>query len=121
QNPGLPTIVTTHKYTARDGTRAVGGPLDMSLIDPQDNNPQMVWDEFISQHDQIFLVLSGHIGGQGYGVDYNDSGREVHTMLSDYQPRWQAVRIADPEGRYSGKPLTGDGWLRLLSFDLDSE
>ena len=120
QNPGLPTIITTHKYTGRDGRRAVGGPLDMSLIDPQDNNPQMVWDEFISQHDQIFLVLSGHIGGQGHGVDYNDSGKEVHQILSDFQPRWRAARIADPQGRHAGKPLTGDGWLRLLSFDLDS-
>lgn len=116
QNPGLPTIVTTHKYTGRDGRRAVGGPLDMSLIDPQDNNPQMVWDEFISQHDQIFLVLSGHIGGQGYGVDYNDSGRQVHQMLSDYQPRWRA---ADPQGQREDRPLTGDGWLRLLQFELD--
>ncbi len=118
QNPGLPTIVTTHKYTDRDGKYAVGG-LDMSLIDQMDNNPQMVWDDFISQHDQIFLVLSGHIGGQGYGVDYNDTGYEVHQMLSDYQPRWRAAKEQDPDNTYSGKPLTGDGWLRLLTFNLD--
>lgn len=120
QNPGLPTIVTTHKYTNRDGRHAVGGTLDMSLLDPIDNNPQMVWNDFISQHDQIFLVLSGHIGGQGYGVDYNDAGHEVHQMLADYQPRAQVARAQDPEGKYPDNTLTGDGWLRLLSFDLDS-
>ncbi|MGY0503982.1 hypothetical protein [Luteimonas sp. e5] len=121
QNPGLPTIVSTHKFTDRDGKRAVGGPLDMSIIDRHDNNPQMVWDDFISRHDQIFLVLSGHIGGQGYGIDYNDMGNEVHQMLADYQPRWRAAKVADPEGKYPGNPLTGDGWLRLLSFELDGE
>ncbi|MGY1424511.1 hypothetical protein [Lysobacter sp. A289] len=120
QNPGLPTIVTTHKYTGRDGRHAVGGTLDMSLIDRQDNNPQMVWDEFISQHDQIFLVLSGHIGGQGHGIDYNDNGHEVHQMLSDYQPRAHVAKTRDPENRYPDNTQTGDGWLRLLTFNLDS-
>lgn len=121
QNPGLPTIVTTHKYTNREGRHAVGGALDMSIIDPRDNNPQMVWDEFISQHDQIFLVLSGHIGGQGHGIERNDSGKDVHHLLSDYQPRWRAAKAADRDGRYEGNPLTGDGWLRLLTFRLDGD
>lgn len=119
RNPGLPTILTTHKFTSREGERAVGGTLDMSLIDRQDNNPQMVWDDFVSQHDQIFLVLSGHIGGQGYSVDYTDTGYEVHQMLSDYQPRWQVAKAADPGHTYPDNPMTGDGWLRLLTFHLD--
>lgn len=119
QLPVMPTIVTTHKYTNRDGERAIGGRLDMSLLDRIDNNPQMVWDDFISQHDQIFLVLSGHIGGQGYGVDYNDAGHEVHQMLADYQPRAQVAKAQDPNGEYPDNTMTGDGWLRLLTFDLD--
>lgn len=118
QHPGLPTILTTHKFTDRDGRFAVGGSLDMSLIDAQDNNPQMVWDEFISQHDQIFLVLSGHIGGQGHGIARNDEGNPVHHLLSDYQPRAQVARQANPQ--HDGKTVTGDGWLRLMQFDLDS-
>ena len=80
----------------------------------------MVWDEFISQHDQIFLVLSGHIGGQGHGIDYNDNGHEVHQMLSDYQPRAHVAKTKDPENRYPDNTQTGDGWLRLLIFNLDS-
>lgn len=119
QYPDMPTIVTTHKYTNRNGERAVGGTLDMSLLDPVDNNPQMVWDDFISQHDQIFLVLSGHIGGQGYGVASNDNGFQVHQILADYQPRAQVAKAADPEGKYPDNTMTGDGWLRLLTFDLD--
>ncbi|WP_057663611.1 hypothetical protein [Stenotrophomonas koreensis] len=119
QHPGVPTIVTTHKFTDRAGRFAVGGSLDMSLVDPQDNNPQMVWDDFISQHDQIFLVLSGHIGGQGHGIARNDEGNLVHHLLSDFQPRGQVARQAAPQ--HQGKTLTGDGWLRLLQFNLDDD
>ena len=119
QHPGVPTIVTIHKYLNRAGERAVGGSTDLSILDRLDNNPQMVWDDFISQHDQIFLVLSGHISGQGYSVDRNDVGNQVHQMLADYQSRSRVGELADPEGSYHRRPVTGDGWLRLLEFDLD--
>jgi hypothetical protein len=121
QNPGIPTIVTIHKYLNRAGKRAVGGSTDLSTLDPRDNNPQMVWDKFISQHDQIFLVLSGHIGGQAYSVDHNDWGSQVHQMLADYQGRSRVGEMADPDGTYHRRPVTGDGWLRLLEFDLDGD
>jgi hypothetical protein len=116
--PGLPTIVTTHKYLDRDGTRADTPELDQSVLDPRDNNPQMLWDEFISQHDQIFLVLSGHIGGQGYSVDRNLNGRPVYQMMADYQGRWQVAKDAGFKG--SGATV-GDGWMRLLTFNLDTD
>lgn len=119
QHPGLPTIVTIHKYLDRAGQRAGVRSMDLSVLDPRDNNPQMVWDEFISQHDQIFLVLSGHIGGQGYSVDHNDTGKEVHQMLADYQSRSRVGELADKAGKQVRRPVTGDGWLRLLEFDLD--
>lgn len=119
QHPGMPTIVTIHKYLNRQGERAVGGSTDLSTLDRLDNNPQMVWDDFISQHDQIFLVLSGHISGQGYSIDHNDEGNQVHQMLADYQGRSRVGEMADPEGTYHRRPVTGDGWLRLLEFDLD--
>jgi hypothetical protein len=114
--PGLPTIVTTHKYLGRDGKRADTPDLDMSVLDTQDNNPQMLWDEFISRHDQIFLVLSGHIGGQGFSVDTNRSGNQVYQMMADYQGRGQTARAAGTDGQD-----VGDGWLRLLKFRLDTD
>lgn len=114
--PGVPTIVTTHKYLDRDGQRADTPALDQSILDARDNNPQMVWDEFISQNDQIFLVLSGHIGGQGYSVDRNLYGHQVHQMMADYQGRWQ---VAKDLGWKKASATLGDGWLRLLTFRLD--
>lgn len=29
--------------------------------------------------------------------------------------------MADPDGTYHRRPVTGDGWLRLLEFNLDDE
>ena len=117
RHPGLPTIVTIHKYLDRDGSRADTPALDMSILDHRDNNPQMVWDAFLSRHDQIFLVLSGHITGQGHSVDFNLNGRPVHQMMADYQGRGQTARQA---GLKDGSDV-GDGWLRLLRFRLDGE
>lgn len=117
--PRVPTIVTTHKYLDRNGARADTPALDLSILDHRDNNPQMVWDDFISRHDQIFLVLSGHIGGQGYSVSRNLYGREVHQMMADYQGRWQVAK--DSGQQDSSQGTLGDGWLRLLNFRLDSE
>ena len=114
--PGLPTIVTTHDYLRRDGTHTVGSSTDNSVLDPQDNNAKMIWDEFVSQNDQIFLVLSGHISGQGYSVARNVKGRPVYQVMADYQARGQTATEAGADG-----VQIGDGWLRLMKFNLDTD
>jgi hypothetical protein len=111
--PGIPVIVSTHDYLGRDGKRNLRSNPDNSALDPRDNNPQMIWDEFISQHDQIFLVLSGHVGGQGYSIDTNRLGNQVHQMMADYQGRGQTAKDAGAKDTD-----IGDGWLRLLTFRL---
>lgn len=114
--PGLPTIVTTHDYLRRDGTHTIGSSTDNSVLDPQDNNAKMIWDEFVSQNDQIFLVLSGHISGQGYSVASNRNGRPVYQVMADYQGRGQTAKEAGANGTD-----VGDGWLRLMKFQLDTD
>lgn len=110
QHPGIPTIVTTHHYVGRDGKRGK----QKIQVDPIDNDPEMIWQDFISQHDQIFMVLSGHISGQGFSVAKNRHGREVYQIMADYQSRGQSALDA-------GEKLTsiGDGWMRLMQFNLD--
>ncbi len=114
--PGMPTIVTTHDYLHRDGKRNRRSNPNNAVLDPTDNDPEMIWDEFISHHDQIFMVLSGHVGGQAYSVDLNRNGQPVHQVMADYQGRGQTALEAG-EGRTS----LGDGWLRLMTFDLDGD
>lgn len=117
-HPGLPTILSTHDYMSNEGERRPNPVIDNNAVDPQDNTPQMVWDKLISQHDQIFLVLCGHQHGQAFRTDPNRFGHAVYQILADYQDRAQTAKDAglkvDP---YTGG--IGDGWLRLLTFDLD--
>jgi len=114
--PGLPTIVSTHAYLNTDAEREANPLIDNAAIDPEDNNPRMVWDKFLSRHDQIFMVLCGHHHGQAFRVDDNRAGHKVWQLLSDYQDRNQVLKDLGVEpGRADG---IGDGWLRLMRFDM---
>jgi len=116
---GLPTIISTHDFLNNDGERRPNPVIDNNASDPMDNTPQMVWDEPIAKHDQSFLVLSGHHHGQSRRVDKNQAGHQVWQMLSDYQDRHQTAVDAGVEMvRAAG---LGDGWLRLLRFEMGLE
>lgn len=118
---GLPTIVSTHDFLNTKGERAPNTIIDGHKVDPQDNSPQMIWDKLLSQHDQIFMVLSGHHHGQSRRNDPNAFGHEVHQILADYQDRGQTAIDAGYKSP-SGYPVgIGDGWMRLMEFDFTGE
>jgi len=117
--PGLPTIISTHNYLDTQGRRLSNPVIDSHAVDSQDNNPELVWEKLVSQHDQIFMLLCGHQHAQAMRVDTNRAGNKVYQILSDYQARGQTARDA-------GRPLTqgegiGDGWMRLMTFDMAPE
>lgn len=124
-NPGLPTIVSTHDYLSPSAERLSGGFLDFTLVDAENHNtPQQIFEKLIEPSDQIFLVLCGHYHGQSYRVDENAAGNAVHQVLADYQDRGQAGLDAGAPlgGGLGGGPTgLGDGWLRLLMFDTESD
>lgn len=113
--PGLPTIVSTHNYLDTSGERLSGSGNDNSAIDPDDNSPPMVWDKFISRHDQIFMVLCGHRNSNGLRVEANRHGHQVYQIMSDFQGRQQVARARGVTAPGGG---IGDGWLRLMTFDM---
>ncbi|APL93592.1 serine/threonine protein phosphatase [Sphingobium indicum] len=115
--PGLPTIVSTHSFLNRAGERRENPAVDFKAVNPVHNNPQDVWDKFLSQNDQIFLMLSGHQYGQAHRVDLNRFGHKVYQVLSDYQGRRQSFVTAAP-ARANERETIGDGWMRLMQFDL---
>jgi hypothetical protein len=117
KHPGLPTIISTHDFLHTSGQRLPNPSVDMREIDKRENNPQDVWLKLICRNDQIFLVLSGHEHGQARRVDLNQAGHRVWQVLADYQDRGQTAIDAGVKGRMPG---IGDGWLRLMSFDLES-
>jgi len=120
-NPGIPTIFTTHDYLSINGERK-GHPVeDLATVDPDEhNNAQAVWEKLYSQHAQILLVLSGHQYGQSYRVDPNKDGHLVYQILADYQDRRQ-VSIDYAQNVSEKGTKLGDGWLRLMQFNLASE
>lgn len=116
KHPGLPTIVSIHDHLNPRSERTPNPMVDMAMVHPEHNNPEAVWTKFLSRHQQIFLVLNGHQHGQGYRADPGAGGFVVHQMLADYQDRGQTAIAAGLKPAY---PIgIGDGWLRLLSFDM---
>lgn len=111
---GLPTIISTHDYLDTAAQRKPCPIIHPSLTDPVHNDAQTVWDDFISLRDQVFLVLCGHQHGEATRVDDNVHGHPVVQLLADYQDRAQSWL----ERGLGGRVALGDGWLRLLEFDM---
>ncbi|MBN2216574.1 MAG: metallophosphoesterase [Pirellulales bacterium] len=108
-------LVFTHAYLYEDSTRydwAAKG-------DSQRNNPhrfgiaggtndgEEMWNKLIKKHPNVFLVMNGHIPGDGLGFQISraDDGHPVAEMAVDYQ------RLE----------LGGAGRLRLLEFLPDGK
>lgn len=100
-HPTMPVILSTHEYISDDpGGRSRRG--------------DAIFDKLVRQHDQIFLVLSGHfhdrkrgareLGGEWHQVSINKFGRPVIEVFQNYQDY----------------PHSGSGWLRIITFDLQS-
>ena len=114
--PGLPTIISTHDYLDTQGRRLANPIIDPAAVDPEDNNAEDMWTKLIAPNDQVFLVLCGHEHGQSRRIDRNRRGNTVHQILADYQDRGQSA--TDAGGKPGHASYTGDGWLRLMRFDM---
>lgn len=123
KHPGKPTILSTHDYLNTAGERQPNPIVDLERIDPDHHNSaEELWRKLIWRHDQIFLVLCGHQHGQARRVDANASGHEVHQLLADYQDRGQVgIEAGQPPDRFGRPPAIGDGWYRLMTFDLAAD
>jgi hypothetical protein len=123
---GYATIVTTHAFLNPPADADVSLPLEVpaprlpaSYLTSSPggwNGAQQVWEKLIVKNDQIFMVLCGHAWNptvntvsvsENLRIGMNEAGHPVYQVLSDYQGNTSAS---------SG----GDGWLRLMTFDLQS-
>lgn len=103
-HPRHRAIVATHCYMYFDDTRV--GPGDQwnpHSYGVGGNDGEELWEKLVSRHDNIVLVLSGHILGDGLGrmVSPNAAGWPVHQILANYQMLEKG----------------GNGWLRLMTID----
>ena len=109
-----PVMMTTHRYM-QDAEDYTGG---VPLVD-SGRYPDIwytfedvysdgglrsneIWDWFVRRNPQIFMVNCGHFHEEFRQQSTNIFGNTVHEVLADYQD--------DPNG--------GNGWLRIMEFDV---
>ena len=85
-------ILATHYYMRTQG-RGHGDSLGGHIGDD-------LWERFVRKHENIFMVVSGHVSGVYHQSSKNDAGHDVHEILCDYQNLENG----------------GDGWLQTLRF-----
>ena len=104
KHPGLPVMLTTHNYL-NDVSRSRDKTTSIRLYG---NSAEDLFQGFIRKQPRILGVLGGHQfhrGGEYAQMSRNDAGGSVIELLQDYQ------------GRSNG----GDGWLRLLRFNIKAK
>lgn len=106
EHPDHRVILVTHCYMYHDDTRVGAGnpysPHSYGIDALGVNDGDEIWEELVSLHGGFFLVVSGHVTGDGTGYLVSDGveGNPVHQMLANYQQEEQG----------------GRGWLRILEF-----
>ena len=93
-HPNHNVIVLTHMHV--DGR----GNLPANHGGYGDTGPQHLFDTLLSQHPNILLVLSGHVGTTAWRDDAGVHGNRVYQLLQNYQGQDR-----------------GGGFLRLLEID----
>ena len=83
-------IVTTHAYMEKDGSLLETGEAycpSQSYYDPANNDGDDLWEKLIRKHENIFLVLCGHMTCDSVVVTQvqGDAGNTVTQMLIDPQ------------------------------------
>ena len=92
QYPNCPTIVTTHDLQNCSDTE----PSSIKLS----SRGQQLWN-IVKDYDQVFMMVGGHSHGSGVEMLENTNGKDVISILTDYQ------------FAYNG----GNGFFRYLEFD----
>lgn len=108
-----PAILLTHAYTYEDGTRYDRARYPDQKWSPHEygvarspecvNDGEALYQKLVRKHDNIQLVLSGHVLGTGRAciTSPQDGGSRVHQVLTNDQHRSRG----------------GDGYLRLFEID----
>jgi len=106
-HPDYQVIVITHMYSAVDGKRLRDPSQRQEYPQLRINDGEDMWRKFVSRHENIFLVLSGHTHTEAVPrqVARGIHGNPVFEVLMDYQ--------FESNG--------GNGWLGLLEFAPDGK
>jgi hypothetical protein len=115
----LPAVLFTHAYLYNDGTRYDRAQKPLQPYHPDSyqytpgegvNDGEDLWRKLVEPHENVKLVLSGHVipEGTARSIATRASGSHVHEVLANYQT-CAICPCAGVEG--------GEGYLRLLEFE----
>ncbi|MBT5816193.1 MAG: hypothetical protein HOI15_17860 [Opitutales bacterium] len=96
-------ILVTHCYMYDDDTRVgEGDEWNPHKKGTEWNDGEQIWEKLVYGRDDIVMVLSGHVKGDGTGllISDNEAGKPVLQMLANYQFLSHG----------------GEGWLRILKL-----
>lgn len=95
RHPDHRVIALTHSYLDTQNKRTTPGGYEVA-----GNLGEGIWQKLVSRHANIFLVLCGHVLGEGRLTSTGEHGQQVHQLLCDYQ----------------GLEDGGGSWLRYMTF-----
>ncbi len=102
------TIIATHCYIKENGKFS-----DCEYGDNiKGNGGKNLWKNLAKKHENVFLVVSGHVNGSRLVKNKRKGMNTVFELLTDYQKEI-------PGNCAGGKPakiIGGMGWLRTLHF-----
>ena len=112
-HPDHNVVVTTHGYLHHDGTTLDATDPHLSQMS---NYGDAMWDKFISKHENIVLVLCGHIGHDYVVVSEHKgvNGNTVTEILLDFQS-------VDNAASNYGLSDVGCGVVNLFHFSEDGK
>ena len=94
-HPNTPTIISTHEYLKP--FEHTGGGSRNSIGDD-------CFNSLIKDNSQVFMAISGHLGGEGHQTSQNTAGKDVFEIVANYQLRTEG----------------GQGWMQLIEFDEEN-
>lgn len=107
--PDHKVIISTHAYLYRDGTTVDAyDTYPATRIDGGKNDGDELWDKFISKHENIVLVLSGH----------DPYDHIVCTKTEGEKGNVVTQLLVDPQGMDAYMPY-GTGMIAMLYFSED--
>ncbi|MBR5645806.1 MAG: metallophosphoesterase [Treponema sp.] len=119
-NKGLPTIIVTHSYLSgkKEDDNKSQNKFANAYPDIKEHkfSGKEIWESLISENNQIFLVICGHVSKEGLRIDKNNSGYTTYAIMADYQDEDKYLEFAGIETK--NVHACGDGWLKILNFDL---
>lgn len=109
ENQDKKIIVVTHIYLNHDGNRTNSESQDQPNYLNDAFTGDEIWDEFASRHENIVMVLSGHVGYPDLAVreDTGVHGNKVQQVLCDAQ--------------FFDSEMGGLGMVMLMTFHEGSD